>query len=129
MLPYEINLEDDFEELLEDSCYSEKYSRCCVLLQKSPELLQLGTKHKRKSMSSVLLSFVRGLKLGLAETVMIIGLMPMARELRVTCSNQHLCSPYITLSAAFTHRAASQSLILLLHHKPQQYFYHINILL
>lgn len=62
----------------------------------------------------------------------------MARELRVTCgntdTNQHLCSPDIelssqsTLSAAFTHRAASQSLILLLQHKPQQYFYRILLL-
>lgn len=94
-------------------------------------------------MSSVLASFIGGLKLCLAEkpseTVRLMGLMPVARELRVSCSNidinQHLCSPYIklslqsTLSAVFRHRGASQSLILLLRHKPQQYFYHINILL
>lgn len=49
--------------------------------------------------------------------------------------NQYLCSPHIklnlqsTLSAVFTYRATAQSPILLLQHKPQQYFYHINILL
>lgn len=80
MLLYKINLEDDFEELLEDNSSSEKQTRCCVPLQKSPELFELGSKHKRRLMSSVLPSFVRGLKLCVAEkpleSVMIIALMP-----------------------------------------------------